>query len=202
MQPTRIARARGLLRIPFLVAIGLGSLAGCASPETRINLTTYDAQGRTQQHYATFTQAGYRITPTGTFELVLQTRRPSSLDPTQSITQIVHLKCFWTPRPGTTYAEPSQINARVRYAMLTPPTGVRYDGSAFLYCKLDERTGRLTGRIESGTLAARYRMGDAVEPFTSAKFTGTFTATEDSREVVGVTQMLDSQFTTPINDAP
>lgn len=200
MQPTPIARASRFFPAAILALACLGSLAGCASSQTRIDLTTYDVQGQTSQHYATFTQASYRITPGGTFELVLQTKRPSTVDPTQTITQIIYMKCFWTPRPGTTYAEPSQINAKVQYAILTPPTGVRYDGSAFLTCKLDQKAGKLTGKIESGTLAARFRMGDAVEPFSTAKFVGLVAATENPREVVRAAQMLHTQFTTPIGD--
>lgn len=198
MHQALVLRASRFLRAGWLALLFWGPLGGCGSPVTRINLTTFDAQGQTSQHYATFPQAGYRLTPGGTFELVLQTRRASTLDPTQTITQLVYVKCFWTPRPGTTYAEPSQINARVQYAMLTPPTGVRYDGSAFLCCRRNPRTGELTGEIESGTLSARFRMGDAIEPFASAKFTGSFTAREDPREVVRVAQMLSAQFTSPI----
>ncbi|MBP7936090.1 MAG: hypothetical protein KA354_15720 [Phycisphaerae bacterium] len=200
MHSKSIVRTSRVFATSGLAAVFLGSLVGCTSPETRINLTTFDAQGQDQQHYATFTQASYRLTPGGTFELALHTTRPSSLDPTQSITQIIYLKCLWTPRPGTTYAEPSQINAKVQYAILTPPTGVRYDGSAFLSCKLDQGSGMLTGRIESGTLSARFRVGEAIEPFAFAKFTGAFTAVDNPREVVRAAQSLNAQFTAPISE--
>ena len=92
---------------------------GCTGGETRIDLTTFDKNGQARRHYAEFRRASYRLSGGGTLELVLRSERPSSIDPTQTITQIVYLKSFWTPRPGTTYAEASQINARVQYALIT-----------------------------------------------------------------------------------
>jgi len=170
--------------------------------QTRLDLTVFEQDGRQHHHYTDFSAASYELSPGGTLELVLRSERPSSLDPTQTITQILYLKTFWQPMPGTTYVEASQINARVQYAMLTSPTGVRYDGGAFISFSIDKRTGILTGRIESGSLAPRFRMGDAVEPFGAARFTGTVRATERPRDVVNTLQMLESQFSQPIENAP
>lgn len=173
-------------------------LAGCKSEGTRVDLTTFDEQGRPERHYADFSGATYRMGPGDTFELALQSQRSSTIDPTQTIRLVVYVKSFWTPRPGTTFAEATQINARVRYAILTPPTGVRYDGAAFVDYRLDRQTGELTGKIESGSLAPRARMGNAVEPFGPARLTGTFRAREQPSQVVKVAQMLEAQFTQPI----
>jgi len=183
----------------WIVALGVLAVFGCKGEETRIDLTTFDQNGQVQRHYAEFRRASYRLSGGGTLELVLRSERPSNIDPTQTITQIVYLKSFWTPRPGTTFAEASQINARVQYALITPPTGVRYDGGGFISYSLKRRTREIVGKIESGTLSPRLRMGDAVEPFGTARFTGTFCATENPRDVVTVVQMLESQFSQPIN---
>jgi len=183
----------------WIVVLGVLAVLGCTGGETRIDLTTFDKNGQARRHYAEFRRASYRLSGGGTLELVLRSERPSSIDPTQTITQVVYLKSFWTPRPGTTYAEASQINARVQYALITPPTGVRYDGGAFLSYSLKRRTREIVGKIESGTLSPRLRMGDAVEPFGAARFTGTFCATENPRDVVTAVQMLESQFSRPIN---
>ena len=105
---------------------------------------------------------------------------------------------MWNPIPGTTYAEGSQINARVQYALLTPPTGMRYDGSTFADYRLKRRTGKLVGTLEEGTLSPRYRMGDAAEPFGPCRFRGTFVATENPADVVTALQLLESQFRQPV----
>ena len=118
--------------ITGVLLVSLLACAGCASKASRIDLTTYDDAGRAQQHYSYFQRASYHLSPGGLLEIVMRVERQSTIDPTQTITQILYLKTFWNPHPGVTYVEPSQINARVQYAMLTPPTGVRYDGAAFL----------------------------------------------------------------------
>jgi len=196
MIPVRLASQ---WRYPTPLLAVLLCAAGCQSPKvTRIELTTFGTDGESQLHYSNFTRASYRLSAGHTLELVLRTERPSSLDPTQTITQIVYVKNFWKPIPGTTYADGSQINARVQYALLTPPTGVRYDGSAFVYYRFDRRTGQLVGTLEEGTLSPRYRMGDAVDPFGPCRFSGTFFASEDPGDVISAIQMLDSQFYQPI----
>jgi len=179
--------------------LSIFAFAGCNNQETRIDLTTFDQSGQTQQHYAEFRRASYRKSHSGMLELVLRSEQPSSIDPTQTITQIVYIKSLWTPKPGITFAEESQINARVQYAIITPPTGVRYDGAGFISYSRKRHTGEIVGKIESGTLAPRLRMGDAVEPFGTARFTGTFCAQENPRDVVTTVQMLESQFSKPLN---
>ncbi|HSW44964.1 MAG TPA: hypothetical protein VLM89_05290 [Phycisphaerae bacterium] len=161
----------------------------------------FDPNGREHRHYADFQEASYQAMPGGVLELVLRSERPSSVDLTQTITQILYVKSFWRPQPGTTFVESSQINARAVYAVLTPPTGVRYDGGAFISYKIDRNTGELKGTIESGSLVPRYRLGDAVEPFGSCRFTATIRAAERPRDVVTTLQMLESRFSQPIESA-
>ncbi len=174
--------------------IGLCVCSGCSPVRSRIDLTTFDDAGKSQHHYANFSRASYRRSPGGLLEVVMRAERASTKDPTQIITQVLYLKTFWNPQPGRTYVEATQINGRAEYAMLTPPTGVRYDGSAFLTGKIDQVTGDLIGHIESGTLEPRYRMGDAAEPFGPARFSGTLRAAERPGEVVNTLQMLDTKF--------
>lgn len=177
------------------LVIGLGMLAGCGGPKaTRIELQTFEENGKTSQHYTEFSRASFKRTSDGRLEVVLQTEQPSRLDPSQTITQVVHIQTFWNPRLGITYAESTQINARIQYAILTPPTGVRYDGGGFVTYKVDWLTGEVAGYIESGDLVPKFQMGNAVEPFGPAKVTGTFRARENPGEVVNTHQMLESQF--------
>jgi len=179
--------------LPFMI-ICLALLAGCGPKGTRIELTTFDEMGVPQHYHAEFERAYYRRSASDTLELVLRSEQPSSVDPTQNITQIVYVKTLWTPIPGTTYAEATQINARIEYAMLTPPTGIRYDGTAFVYYKTDRKTGEVVGTIEAGTLSPRYRMGNAADPFGACRIEGTFRARKNERVIVDTLQMLETQF--------
>lgn len=183
----------------WIVVFGIFAFAGCNQQETRIDLTTFDQEGKPQRHYSEFRRASYRLSHSGMLELVLRSEQPSTIDPTQTITQVVYVKSLWTPKPGITFAEESQINARVQYAIVTAPTGIRYDGGGFISYKRDRRTGEMVGKIESGTLTPRLRMGNAVEPFGTARFTGTFSAQENPRDVVQAVYTLESQFSKPIN---
>ena len=190
------------------MVFALSGLTGCSSirmnwfkPDTRIELSSVSAEGEIQEHYAKFDRASYRMSQDGLVELLLEAVRPAETDPTQNIRQLVCIKSHWLPIPGRTYMEASQINARVQYAILTPPTGIRYDGSAFVSYKLNKRNGELIGQIEGGHMAPRYRMGDAEPPFGPARFEGTFVATENAREVVAGMQQLAAQFTQPIKPA-
>jgi len=184
---------QALLCLAALTALTLP--LGCGPRVTRIELETYDAAGQPSRHYTEFTRAAFKQISDGRIELVLRSEQPSQIDPTQTITQVVHVQTFWTPRLGITYAEASQINARIQYAILTPPTGVRYDGGAFVSYKIDGLTGELVGWIESGELSPKFQMGNAVEPFGPARISGTFRAVENPGEVVTTHQMLRSQFT-------
>lgn len=186
-----------LIRLACMGALVLAG--GCGPQTTRIELETHDGSGQASRHYTEFTRAYFKRHPDGQIELLLRTQQPSQLDPTQTITQLVHVQTFWTPRPGRTYAERTQINARVQYAILTPPTGIRYDGGAFVSYKTDPITQEMVGWIESGELGPRFQMGNAVEPFGPARITGTFRATENPGEIVTTLQMLRSQFTEPLN---
>jgi hypothetical protein len=183
--------------------LGLVLLAGCRSTptQTRIDLSTFDANGCPERHYTKFREAFYRMSPGGLVELVLQVERPSTIDPTQTISQVIYVKSFWNPQPARSYIEASQIDARVQYAMLTPPTGVRYDGSAMVTWRYDKNACKLAGWIESGTLAPRFRMGNAFEPFGPAGITGTFVAKENPGLVVNAAQALETQFSKPIPPA-
>ncbi len=82
----------------------------------------------------------------------------------------------------------------VRYAILTPPTGVRYDGAGFVFAKIAKDAKTLKGEIESGRLAPAYRMADAALPFGPARFNGPFRAVRNEGEVIEIARRLDLLF--------
>jgi len=192
----RARSAGGAIRLAAGLALAALALpGGCQTPRTtRLDLTTLDEQGRAAGHFTEFSRAWFQQADNGIVELVLRCDSPSRVDPTQTITQVAYFKGFWHPRPGVTYADSTQVNARAQYAVLTPPTGVRYDGGAFVSYRIDKATGRLVGWIESGNLKLRYRMGDAVEPFRVATIRGTFVAECNPAQVVNTRQMLQTHF--------
>jgi hypothetical protein len=169
------------------------AMAGCAPASTRIEFTTFDETGGSERVYGNFTTASYRKIQGGLIEIVCRAETPSTLDPTQTITQVIFMRTFWHPQPGRTFVESTQIDGTVIYTVLTPPTGVRYDGAGFLTFKIKD-DGTMEGEIESGTLTPRYRMGEAVIPFTAARIAGRIHAVENPRDVVNTLQSIESQF--------
>ena len=164
---------------------------------TRIHLTTYDEAGREQHHYADFNRVVFLVNPSGLLELGMRVEQPSKTDPTQTITQLIHIREVWKPVPGMTAIESTQINVQVRYAILTPPTGVRYDGAGFVYAKISKDGKNATGKIESGRLAPSHRMADAVLPFGVARFSGPFRAVKNEGEVIEIARQLELLFSKP-----
>lgn len=175
-------------------AVLLAGLAGCSPESTRLHLTTYDEAGRERHHYADFNRVAFLTNPSGLLELGMRAEQPSKLDPTQTITQLIHIREVWRPRPGHTPIDSTQINVEVRYAILTPPTGVRYDGAGFLFAKIAKDGRTVSGQIESARLAPSYRMGDAALPFGPARFSGPFRAVNNPGEVIEIARQLDLLF--------
>jgi hypothetical protein len=175
-------------------AILLAGLAGCSSQSTRLHLTTYDETGREQHHYADFNRVAFLVNPSGLLELGMRVEQPSKTDPTQTITQLVHIKEVWKPQPGRTAVEKTQVNVQVRYAILTPPTGVRYDGAGFVFSKSKEGSKNIAGEIESGRLAPTYQMADAAIPFGPARISGPFRAVNNPAEVIEIARQMDLLF--------
>src|SRR5437870_428676 len=178
------------------LAIAIAFASGCASRNRvpRVEFTTYDENGDCETRLAHFSRAAYRASPGGLLAIVMEGESPSSIDPTQTIRQIVYVKTLWYPQPGRTYVEATQMDATMMYAVLTPPTGVRYDGSAMLTYKWNSTGKEIRARIESGTLAPAYRMGEAIEPFGPSRFLGEATVYEDPGQVVKTLQFLKTQF--------
>jgi hypothetical protein len=175
----------------------LAALAGCSSQSTRIHLTTYDEAGNERRHYADFNRVAFLINPSGLLELGMRVEQPSKLDPTQTITQLIHIREVWKPVPGMTAIDSTQINVQVRYAILTPPTGVRYDGAGFVFAKLAKDGKTIAGNIESGRLAPSHRMADAALPFGVARFSGPFRAVRNEGEVMEIARQLELVFSKP-----
>ena len=190
--------ANAVLRTIIGPLVALAALSGCSPQGTRMNLITYDDQGKADRHFSDFGRASFRQESDKRIEVVFQGQVPSRIDPTQTITQVVCIQTFWTPLYGVTYAEKSQINAHVKYAILTPPTGICYEGAAFVTYDVDPLTKEVVGWIESGDLSPVSRMGDATEPFGPARITGNFRAVDKGGDVVNTLQMLKTQFTQPV----
>ena len=71
-------------------------LGGCQStPDNRVEVTDYRLDGAVAQHFEDFEESLYSVSDDGLADIILRKTATHSQDPTQKITQIVHLQTFW-----------------------------------------------------------------------------------------------------------
>jgi hypothetical protein len=169
----------------------LALAAGCAPRATRLQLQEVDAAGQTRDFFQDFEECYYALTPAGNLNVVMRSQIPSTVDPSQIIEQVVHLHCFWRPVPGTTYAEESMINGYACYMIKTGRAAVSYEGGMFATFKINPRTRRITGKLESSELKPLRRQAGAKEPFGAAFAKGTFVGIEHPRRVTGTLREME-----------
>ncbi len=162
----------------------LGWAAGCGTPPNRIYIQTFSEPAAPRKYLTDFTEAYFARSADGGVDILLRWNEPAQADPTQYTEQIVHAHSFWTPVLGTTRAEASMINASLRFMILTPPTGVGYEGAGFLSFQINRAGDTLEGRIESGELSPRQVAGGAKEPFGPARIEGRIRAVNNRRQLL------------------
>lgn len=173
-------------------------LVGCAPPPNRIYIETFEEPLAPKKYTTDFTEAYFARSADGGLDILLRWKQPTQADPTQEMEQIVHAHTFWVPVYGTTRAEASMLNTTLRFMILTPPTGVGYQGAGFLTFTIDRAGERLDGRIESGELAPKQAVGGARKPFGPARISGRIRAVRDRRQLLRLLQEAERN----LHDAP
>lgn len=165
--------------------------AGCAPRITRLQLQEIDPSGHSGDFFQDFGECFYSLRPGGDLSIVLRFEAPATVDPRQTIRQVVHLRCFWQPRPGVTDAEESMINGSVCYVMQTGVTAISYEGGMFVSFKIDRRKKRITGKLESSELKPLRRRAGAQGPFGTLFAKGTFVGVEHPRRVTAILNEME-----------
>ena len=97
--------------------------------------------------------------------------------------QLLHIKVFWTPEPGDTYAESTQTNAAIRYYLFMGTEIMTYEGAGFVYFHPPRQGEQFTGRIESASLHPAQKTSAANDLFGPCRLSGEFAANENLRQV-------------------
>lgn len=119
---------------------------------------------------------------------------PDASDRAPATAQIIRIEMLWHPLPGTTYAERTQTNATIRYALRTGEGAISYEGAGFVYFERSRDGGSMEGRIESSTLRPTRWTSKDLDFLGPCRLTGTFTATESRRAVASIQQTFDRWF--------
>lgn len=163
----------------------------------RVYVETFNEPLAPKKYSTDFTEAYFAKAADGGLDILLRWRRPTQADPTQEMEQIVHAHAFWVPVLGTTRAEASMLNATLRFMILTPPTGVGYQGAGFLTFTIDRSGDVLDGQIESGELTPRQVAGGAKTPFGPARISGKIHATRNRRQLLRILHEADLNLRSP-----
>ncbi len=157
-------------------------LAGCTEPVSRLRIESHRPGEPPVVLSEDFERCFYGRDARGNVEIVLRSARPSTLDVDSELVQLVWARTFWRPVPGTTYAERTQTNATIGYALLDAGRGISYEGAGFVFFS-EQPDGRIKGQIETATLAPGRTSGDAPELFGQCLVSGEFIAERSEGEV-------------------
>jgi hypothetical protein len=175
----------------------IAALLGCGPQPNRIYVETFDEPLAPRRYTTDFTEAYFGRAADGGLDILLRWKQPTQADPTQDIEQIVHAHAFWTPVLGTTRAEASMLNATLRFMILTPPTGVDYQGAGFITFDIDRSGDILDGRIENGEVTPRQVAGGAAKPFGPARISGRIHATRNRRQILRLLHEAELNLRSP-----
>ncbi len=167
----------------------LAGLGGCRRPVTQVNVLSLRDPSAPRSYFSRFDESYFRFDSHGNLDLVLRGRNegdPERPGGAEVITEVVHVRAFWTPVPGKTFANASMINARARYTILTEAVGIAYEGAGFVSFRLDRKKRKLTGKLEAAQLTPVVERGDARDLFGPAQVTGEFLAHKDERQVIRI----------------
>jgi hypothetical protein len=152
-----------VLRVSVIVVM-LISIVGCQQNVNHMRLVNYSDKESPEELFQQFTSCSFLCSPIGEYEFLLETNEPIENKSSRILRQVIYGSILWTPQPGKTYAESTQINSKLTYiveiadnpdATVISQTGktlLCYRGTGFITFSLD-RTGEiLSGKIESALL--------------------------------------------------
>ena len=170
------SRLRGNYRVSviFIILLFLAG-GGCRYNYNRMKLINYADPGRPEELYQNFSGGAFSQKSASEYEILLSSSEPMNQDGNEILKQTVFVTTIWRAIPGKTYAESSQINARLVYLVeiAEPPQSqvkteggkivLRYKGSGFVSYQTDRSGNVLTGRIEQALMQpvgnkAKYRL--------------------------------------------
>lgn len=179
----------------FFVACLLGAagcLVGCGEKITRLRVVDHREEGPSAEYFQEFDECYFRRDAGGNLEIVGQHRSGGAGQ--VETRQVIHVKTFWTPRPGRTRVESSMLNSVVQYYIVTWPTGASFEGAGFVSFFEDPEEGTVEAVLERAALSPRRKLGPATRVFHRAELRGPLYATRDESKVVSILLEMERLF--------
>jgi hypothetical protein len=176
-----------IIKLSCLVFLVLA--LGCQTGSNSIVLVNYAHPEKPEKLGQHFNHGYFTRNAFGEYEILLVSTEPISAEGNRVLYQALYATTIWTPQPGRTYADPSQINATITYlvkigdnpdALVVSQTGqatLKYQGTGFISFEVDRSGNVLTGTIEQGLMQptqkkSSYRLG-------TFELSGSFRAVKD-----------------------
>jgi len=215
-------RSASIASVLLSAALVVTMTGGCREIETRFDVLSSKNPNNPEQYTERFAAGSFSIDAQNNWDIVFEIP-PSRVDlvrpimPTSSpdsqpadapppprrtestmMSQFVHIRVFWRPLPGTTYAESSQTDASILYCLMTGDDAISYEGAGFVYFTQSYDKQTITGQIESATLVPVRTVGEPLDLFGPCRLQGYFVAHQDRRRVVSILQQLRRTLGRPV----
>lgn len=181
----RLARAgRDALCCSGLFAL-LATGFGCSAAKSTFQIEDRSTNVQPRVFETEFDESYFDFDRQGNIEIVM--RREDSGVPGGRVAhteQVLLLRSVWQPIPGHTFAESSQINGMVTYAILSGRTGATYEGAGSIFFHHHAASDTLSGTLELAALKPRRQRTPDSVLFEQVVVSGKFHAKRDRRQVV------------------
>jgi len=157
-------------------------------------MVDYREAARPRDYREEFPEAYYDVDDEGNIDIVLRQAADASEKDHGAFSQVVYLRAFWTPIPGRTVADATQINACVSYMVIGAGFGAAFEGAGALFFKQNRRGDEIKGKLERASLRPVRALRGASPPFDRTELSGEFRAVRDRRRVSRIVNEMNREF--------
>lgn len=171
---TNRRRVRGL-GAALLGAAVVAVLQGCAPAHSRVEVVSYRDPYFPETFVMRPTTCTYRTDTGGDVHILASAQHN---DAEQVRNEYLHVRIYWQPRLGTTWADSSTSNALLEYAVAEADGLAIYRGTGFVFAE-QLRDGRIEANIESARLQLDRTQGNLPDFLGAAALSGHLLAKHD-----------------------
>lgn len=167
-------RSRLCIWAGLTLAAAAGFCAGCA--QSAVTFVSYKDPYFPEPYRVAFKDCAYWIDAGGDIHAV---GRATQETESGTLTQYLHVRLFWRPKPGKTFTNSTATDATLRYVVAGDNGTVTYAGTGFAFPK-QKFGGAMEFGIESGYLRIESHTGEVPDLFGDTRLSGTFVAHKDA----------------------
>lgn len=173
----------------LLAGLAVVVLSGCNGPTSELRLVSYQDPYFPETVQVRLVDCKYRFDAGRDLLVVGRSELPDEDSEEAARAEYLHVRMFWKPVPGRSFAESSQTDALIRYVVVTEGGTAVYAGTGFAFPK--KRLGGMDIALESGRLQLESTDGDTPDVLGETRLTGTLRARHDPNAQAGLTREME-----------